>query len=164
MLRNSVVNILLKVGLGLPLLYTAVTAFIVPSRVISRWPLFITHHVDDNTLAVFTGIICVAFVIWIFFGTKKFASCISLTAAIALAALFNIKSASFLFGLAPQFFIALALSIRYYPRVRVVSETFVTPLHEGHLSGEKDTDSDGNRIDISARTKNYGQHNTRPGR
>jgi hypothetical protein len=140
MLRNSVVNILLKVGLALPLLYTALAAFVVPARVITRWPLFVTHHVDESTLTVFTGIVCVAFVIWLFFGTRKFISAATLTLCIGLTILFNIKSESFVFGLAPLFFIALALSIRYYPRVRVVSETFLTPLHEGHLSGEKNSE------------------------
>jgi len=143
MLRNSVINIILKVGLSISLLYAAVAALVVPAEVTSRWPLFVTHRVDEGTLASFTGIVCVALIIWLFFGSRKFVSALPTLICIALTGLFNVASVggvSFIFSLAPLFFIALALCFRYYPRIRIVSETYVTPLHEGHLRGEKEAE------------------------
>ncbi len=137
MLRTSVINITLKVGLSLSLLYTALDSFIMPGDVLSRWPAFIVHRVDEGTLASVTGIICLGLIIWLFFGSKKFASALTALICVSLAGLFNILSVSFLFGLAPLFFIALALCFRYYPRVRIVGQTLVTPLYEGYLRGEK---------------------------
>jgi hypothetical protein len=141
MLRNSVINIVLKIGLSLSLLYVALASLIVPVKVLWAWPSFIANRVADGTLASLTGIICFGLIIWLFFGRKKFASSAVVLIAIALTGLCNITNVSFLFILAPLFFIALALCLRYYPRVRIVSETFVTPLHEGHLRGEKDMES-----------------------
>jgi hypothetical protein len=53
----------------------------------------------------------------------------------------------------------LALSIRYYPRVRIMAETLITPLHEGHLHGEKDTD-----IEKANRAINHVPQSPRPKR
>ncbi len=144
MLRNSVINILLKVGLSISLLYAALASVFAPSLVVSRWPFFVSNQISEGTLSLFTGLICLVLIAWLFSGKKKFAATVTVTVAITLTALLNILSVSFLFSLAPLFFIALGLSIRYYPRVRIVSETMVTPLHpinplhEGSLPDEKE--------------------------
>lgn len=138
MLRNPLINISLKVGLSISLLYTALASIIVPDSVISRWPLFISHRVGEGTLASFTSIACIALIIWLFFGKKQFQPAVASLICITLTGIFNILSVDFLFSLAPLFFISLALCLRYYPRVRIVGETMVTPLHEGHLRGEKE--------------------------
>lgn len=136
MLRNSVINITLKIGLSLALLYTALDSFLMPADVLLKWPAFIVHRVDEGTLASFTGIVCLGLIVWLFFGSRKFTSAVTTLVCISLTGLFNILSVSFLFGLAPLFFITLALCFRYYPRVRIVGETLITPLYEGHLKGE----------------------------
>lgn len=144
MLRNSVINIILKTGLSLSLLYAALASVFAPAIVVSRWPFIISNQVSEGTLSFFTGLACLVCIAWLFSGKKKFAATMTVTVALALTGLFNILSVSFLFSIAPLFFIALALSIRYYPRVRIVSETMITPLHpinplhEGTLPDERE--------------------------
>lgn len=51
-----------------------------------------------------------------------------MTVLLVLAGLFNLTNVPFIVDIAPLFFISLALSLRYYPRVRIIAQTKVTPL------------------------------------
>lgn len=134
MLRNSAINIVLKVGLSISLLLTALAGFVVPQNVSARWPSFIVNHSNEYLIGIFTSIVCLALVVWLFSSKKKFIAASSITVAIALAGLFNITDFSYLFELSPLFFISLALTLRYYPRIRVLTQTKVTPLtHVSHI-------------------------------
>lgn len=128
MLRNSAINIVLKVGLSISLLFTALAGFVVPQNVSARWPSFMVNPSSEYLIGIFTSIVCLALVVWLFSSKKKFIAAISTTTAVALAGLFNITDIAYIFQISPLFFIGLALSLRYYPRIRVLTQTKVTPL------------------------------------
>ena len=128
MLRNTLINFTLKLGLAVSLIYSALEALVVPNNILKHWPDFLVSNVNDSLLIILTSIICIAFVAWFFSNKGQFTSAISLTSLWVLIALFNITDVPFLIDIAPLFFISSALSLRYYPRIRVVAQTKVTPL------------------------------------
>lgn len=128
MIRNSAINLSLKVGLTVPLAYTALAAVVVPEKVLSYWPEFISSNINESILVFASGLAALGMIGWIFSGKKKFAAAVTLTVLLALGGLVNITNIPFLVSLAPLFFIAAALSLRYYPRIRIISRTRVTPL------------------------------------
>lgn len=123
MLRHSLVSFILKVGLSLSLLYGALFCFLKPLDAVSFFPSLLTHSTDDRAIIYICGILSLALIAWIFSGTKKFASSFTTTIVLGLVGLINITNISFLFKLGPSFMIALALVLRYYPRIRVISKT-----------------------------------------
>ena len=128
MLRNSIINLVLKIGLCISLLFTILTSFITPDVVVSKWPSFFAHRISEQNLAEFTGLLCLILVIWLLSGKNKFTSTIVTGVFVLLTILFNLTHATFVFSILPLFFISIALSLRYYPRIRVVVQTKVTPL------------------------------------
>jgi hypothetical protein len=130
MLRNTIINIVLKIGLSISLLYASLASFIVPATVIEYWPNFISNNVSENFLSIFTGIVSLVYIVWIFSGRYRFASVSSLSIIFILFGISNIYNVGLLFNIAPIFCISLALSLRYYPRVRIVAQTKVTPLED----------------------------------
>lgn len=128
MLRNSIINFILKIGLAFSLFYTGLASIIVPDHVISFWPKFLSSNLNESFLVFITGIISFVFIGWIFSNKFQFTSAVSIAVALALAAVFNLTNVPFIVDIAPLLFISLALSLRYYPRVRVIAQTKVTPL------------------------------------
>jgi len=134
MLRSSVVNITLKIGLSISMLYTALAGVLVPQKVTLRWPNFIANNLHQGLLGGITALACVCLAIWLFIGRDKFLSSISTVVLVSLTCIVNLNDGPFVFSLSPLFFMSLALAIRYYPRVRIIAETHVTPLIEDHMS------------------------------
>ncbi len=128
MLRNSIINFTLKIGLAFPLFYTGLAAIIVPDHVISFWPDFISANLSESFLVFFSGLVSFGLIGWIFSKKLQFSSAVTMTSLIGLAGLCNITNVPFIVDLAPLFFISLALAFRYYPRVRVIAQTRVTSL------------------------------------
>ncbi len=132
MLRNTAINLSLKIGLAIPFMYTCLASFFVPDHVLSFWPKFIVRHINETVILFITGLGTLIFVVsMLFFRSsdhQKFVVSSSGMIAIALVGLSNLDNVPFLIDLVPLFFIALALTLRYYPRVRVVAETKITPL------------------------------------
>lgn len=128
MLRNSIINFTLKVGLAFSLFYTVLASIIVPDHVISFWPNFLASNLNESFLVFLTGLISFGLICWVFSNKLQFASAVTTGAMLALTGIFNISNVPFIIDLAPLFFISLALSFRYYPRVRVIAQTKVTSL------------------------------------
>lgn len=128
MLRHSLVSLSLKIGLSISLLYTSLASFVVPNLVVERWPLFISNNLNESFLAAFTGLLALFFIVWIFSGKYRFSAYSAIGGLIILTGIINARNVPLLFDLAPLLFIAIALALRYYPRIRVVAETKVTPL------------------------------------
>lgn len=151
MLRNSIINLVLKCGLAISFLYSTLAAFIVPANVVSRWPSFLANNLSEQTLAIFTGICSLFLIAWLFSRQHKFTCALTITILIGLAALFNIRDVSYLFYLAPLFSIALSLTLRYYPRIRVIARTHLTPLSEDSESELYSDEREGRIIDADTR-------------
>lgn len=128
MLRNSIINFTLKIGLSFSLFYTVLASIVVPEHVISFWPNFLSSNLNESFLVFLTGLFAFGFIVWIFSNKFQFVSVVSITVVLALAGIFNLTNVPFIVDVAPLFFISLALSLRYYPRVRVIVQTKVTPL------------------------------------
>lgn len=128
MLRNSVINFTLKLGLAFPLFYAGLASLVVPQHVLSFWPTFIASNINETVIIILSGLCSFGLIGWLFSNKKQFASAVTTGSAFALVGLFNIKNVPFIIDLAPLFFIALALSFRYYPRIRVIAQTKVTSL------------------------------------
>jgi hypothetical protein len=128
MLRNSIINLVLKVGLGISLLFATLASFVTPSVVVSKWPNFIAERISEQNLAEFTGLVCLGLTVWLLSGKTKFASSVTVGILVLLTILSNLTYVTFVFSIFPLFFISIALSLRYYPRIRVVVQTKVTPL------------------------------------
>lgn len=128
MLRNSIINFTLKLGLSFSLFYAGLAALIVPDHVLSFWPTFLSSNLNESFLVFLSGIVCFGLIGWIFSKKIQFTSAVTTGILIALVGLFNLTNVPFIVDLAPLFFISLALSLRYYPRVRVVAQTKVTSL------------------------------------
>ncbi len=132
MLRTSIINFVSKIGLSIPLLYTIFESFFNPDEVVSRWPNFFSHHVNQNALVLITGISAIALLVWMFSNRYKFNAVITIFCGFVLTLLINITDLRLLFNSIPALCLALGLSLRYYPRVRVIAPTKVTVSKE-HL-------------------------------
>jgi hypothetical protein len=144
MLRTYIINIISKIGLATPLLYVTALSLISPDRVTSRWPYFFSHHVHETTLALFTALISIGLIIWLFTEKLRFEASIAILASLFFTGIFNLSDTELLFTLVPLFCIALSLSLRYYPRIRVVVETQVTisKEHKDPSTGTSNTPTD----------------------
>lgn len=146
MLRNSIINFTLKLGLAFPLFYAGLAALIVPDHVLSFWPSFISSNTNESVLVFVSGLCSFALIGWLFSNKTQFVSAVTTGSIFALVGLFNITNVPFIIDLTPLFFISLALSFRYYPRIRVVAQTKVTSLasvtvHEDESTTESVTES-----------------------
>ncbi len=128
MLRNSVINFALKLGLAFSLFFSGLASLVVPDHVLSFWPSFITSNLNESFILLISGIVSFGLIGWLFSKKAQFASATTTGACIALTGLFNLTNVPFIVDIAPLFFISLALSLRYYPRIRVIAQTKVTPL------------------------------------
>ena len=128
MLRNIAVNAVLKVGLILPLAYSGLAALVIPDKVLTFWPSFLVDHLNNSFLIFVSGLGPFILIAWLCIKRKNFASALTITILMALIGLSNIKDVPLLVELTPIFFIGLALSLQYYPRIRVTGQTRVTPL------------------------------------
>ncbi|MDQ5912004.1 MAG: hypothetical protein QG568_217 [Patescibacteria group bacterium] len=128
MLRNSIINFTLKLGLAFSLFYTGLACIIVPDYVILYWPNFLSSNLSESFLIFMSGLVSFGLIAWIFSNKLQFASSTTMTVLLVLAGLFNLTNVPFIVDIAPLFFISLALSLRYYPRVRIIAQTKVTPL------------------------------------
>lgn len=130
MLRQSLVGFVLKLGLGFSLLYAAFFSFLKPIEAIPFYPSFLATSIDDRGVVYVIGIATLGLVGWMFSGKRKFLSSLTVTVLIGLVALINITEISFFFKVAPSFAIALALTLRYYPRIRVITKSAMPGSHK----------------------------------
>lgn len=128
MLRNTLINFTLKFGLAISLVYTGLEALVVPDNILKYWPEFLSSNIHDSVLVLITTLACLALVVWLFSNKGQFASVLTFSSLVAIIGIANITDVPFLIDIAPLFFISVALSLRYYPRIRVVAQTKVTPL------------------------------------
>jgi hypothetical protein len=126
MLRTSIINFISKIGLIVPFLYTLFITFLDPQRIVVRWPDFLSRHVNENALVLITGLVSVSIVIWIFSNRLKFAAAAAALISMSLVLITNITDPKLLFESVPAFCLALGLTLRYYPRIRVIAGTKVT--------------------------------------
>jgi len=152
MLRNTLINLTLKIGLMISLLYSSLAAFVVPAKVVEYWPSFISNNLSEGFLSLFTGLLALVYILWIFSAKYRFQVFSSLSTIIALFAISNFSNVGLLFSIAPIFSITLALSLRYYPRIRVVAQTKVTPLD---IDGEAEIDEESSNQNSE---KDHDQH------
>ncbi len=154
MLRNSLISLILKIGLSISLLYASLASFVVPALVVEKWPNFISQNLSEVFLSTLTGLMALFYIVWLFSRKYRFTATASLSVIIVLFALSNVRQVPLLFDLGPLLAISAALSLRYYPRVRVVTQTKVSTLsHDGTHDHVKDRN--GSR---TANEKDHDQH------
>ena len=155
MLRNTLINLTLKIGLMISLLYGALASFIVPATVVSYWPTLISRNLSESFLSTFTGIAILIYMAMIIYNRRRFYTYSSLSFFILAMILLNIRNVQLLFNMAPILAISLGLSLRYYPRVRVVAQTKVTTIDE---EGEIEIAEINRKGDLIPSEKEHDQH------
>ncbi len=128
MLRNSAINFVLKAGLIVASLGFALYSLLHPNSVLGLYPQFASDILGDMTLIVIGALTAVFMAIWLISRRNKFACASTFLVLMALAMIANIGSIRFISAAWPLFVIALALAVRYYPRVRIIV---------AHKDGEK---------------------------
>lgn len=126
MLRTSIINFVSKIGLAVPFLYSFFISVLNPQKAISRWPNFLSHHINETVLILITSLVSASIVFWIFTNKLKFAAVSTALVSLSLVLLINIDDLNLVFESIPALCLALGLSLRYYPRVRVITGTKVT--------------------------------------
>jgi len=120
MLRQSLASLVQKIGLSLSFVYATLIAVFRPIEAVQYYPRW--SHLSTNITSVVTigGFISLAMAVWIISNRQKFLANLIATIMLGLTALFNFTNLHFLLALSPVFALALSLTIRYYPRVRVI--------------------------------------------
>ena len=120
MLRQSLYSFVQKVGLALSLIYIGILSFLHPIELVPYFPRFLININNETGFISLIGILAVLLALWILSNKFKFYSNLTAAILIGLTGLTNITNLRFLFVGAPAFAIALSLTIRYYPRIRVI--------------------------------------------
>jgi hypothetical protein len=120
MLRNSAINFVLKIGLGLSCIGFAIYSIAFPNVIIDFYPHFVPDIIGDMATLILGSLFAIFMAVWIFSRRQKFA-CASVFFIIFLVAILaNITSLRFVSMIWPLLVISMALAIRYYPRVRII--------------------------------------------
>ncbi len=120
MLRNSAISLILKIGLSLSSIMFAVLSIFRASDILSYYPNFLISLFGDLFVLILGACIALFLSIWIFSAKHKFAAVFTYAIALLLGIFTNISSLTFLAIAWPLFCMSLALSLRYYPRIRVI--------------------------------------------
>ncbi len=120
MLRNSAINFVLKAGLAIACLAFAAYSFAYPNTVLEFYPQFISDIIGDLAVLIIGAAVAVFMAGWIFSRKHKFACVSTLLILLSLAILANLTTLRFVSVAWPLLVISLALTIRYYPRVRII--------------------------------------------
>ncbi len=138
MLRTYVINFISKVGLAVPFLYVFLSTLLNQSEVISAWPRIISKHINEDALIFLTALGALFLLIWMFSGKKKFESALTNTIILIIVTIYN---PNLIFQLMPLIALALGLTLRYYPRIRVVAGTKISiPKENGGVHKTDDHD------------------------
>ncbi len=152
MLRTSVINFVSKIGLAIPLLYLSLLSIFDQSKVVGFWPVTLSKHVNENALALITCLASGALIAWLFSNQYKFQAALTSLIGISLAGILNMFNFDLILTLTPLFCLALGLSLRYYPRVRVVAPTRVT-IPKEHVIEHAEKEAEKNESEISPALK-----------
>ncbi len=120
MIRTSAINLVLKVGLAITSIAFAVLSFFKATDIIVFYPEFITNIFGELFTIALGAAVAIVLAIWLLSRKHKFAAAFTYTIIIFLAILFNLNSIRFLSVAWPLFCMSFALSLRYYPRIRVI--------------------------------------------
>lgn len=120
MLRNSAINLVLKVGLGVTCIGFVVYSIFYPDVIAETYPQFMLDLIGDVASLIIGGLVALFMAAWIFSRKHKFACFSIFTFLIFIAIIANITSLRFLSVAWPLLVISFALMIRYYPRVRII--------------------------------------------
>ncbi len=105
----------------------ALLAFLRPIDIVGLYPHAIINSSNETGFITISGILALLLAAWILSNRFKFFSNLTMTILVALTALINLTNLRLLFMLAPIFALALGLTVRYYPRIRVIDKS-ATPL------------------------------------
>lgn len=120
MIRTSAINLVLKVGLAMTSFAFTIVSFFRPDEIVEYYPDFIVDIFGDLFVIAVGSAISFVLAIWIISGRHKFAVSFTYMILISIGMISNIGSLRFLSVSWPLFCISCALSLRYYPRVRVI--------------------------------------------
>ncbi|MES3005781.1 MAG: hypothetical protein V4664_02430 [Patescibacteria group bacterium] len=120
MLRQSLASLVQKIGLSLSFVYATLIAFFRPIEATSYYPRLSYWSTDITALVGIGGFLSLVMAVWIISNRKKFLANLIATALLSLAILINITKLHFILSVTPVLALALSLTIRYYPRVRVI--------------------------------------------
>lgn len=129
MLRQSLASLVQKIGLSFSFLYAMLIAFFRPVEAVQYYPRIAYWQTNITSVVIVGGFICLLMAVWVISNRKKFLANLIATIVIGLAALINITKLHFVLSITPVFALALSLTIRYYPRVRVIN-----PNHPGNTT------------------------------
>lgn len=120
MIRTSAINLVLKVGLAITSFAFAILSFFKATDMVVFYPEFILSIFGELFTISLGAAVSFVLGIWLLSRKHKFAAAFTYTIIIFLAILFNLNSIRFLSVAWPLFCMSLALSLRYYPRIRVI--------------------------------------------
>ncbi len=120
MIRTSAINLVLKVGLAITSIAFAIASFWKANEVLLYYPHFVISIFGEMFTLALGAAAAIVMGIWLLSQKHKFAAAFTYTLLILFAILFNLDSIRFLSTGWPLLCMAAALSIRYYPRIRVI--------------------------------------------
>lgn len=120
MIRTSAINLVLKAGLVVTSFIFAIISILNISRISIYYPDFAISIFGETFMVLFGALIAIALAIWLLIRKYKFTAAFTYTILVFLGMLFNLNSIRFLSVAWPLFCMSLALSLRYYPRIRVI--------------------------------------------
>ncbi len=122
MLRTGAINLVLKIALISSSLVFALFSFAQGATVIQYYPSFIINTLNESTTLILGSLLSMSLAIWLLSRKQRFAAITTYFIILSIGMLFNITSLTFLGMVWPLWCISLALTLRYYPRIRVLAK------------------------------------------
>lgn len=122
MLRTGAINLVLKVGLMLSSVVFAIMSFVQGSTIIQYYPDFIINLIGESATLILGSLIALCLALWLLSRRQRFAAVATYLVFLTVGILFNLTSLSYLSTVWPLWCISFALSLRYYPRIRVLAK------------------------------------------
>ncbi len=122
MLRTGAINLVLKVGLMLSSIVFAIMSFVQGTTIIQYYPDFLINLIGESATLILGSLVALCLALWLLSRRQRFAAVTSYLVLLTVGILFNLTSLSFLGMVWPLWCISFALSLRYYPRIRVLAK------------------------------------------
>lgn len=164
MLRTGAINLVLKVGLMLSSVVFAIMSFVQGSTIIQYYPDFIINLIGESATLILGSLIALCLALWLLSRRQRFAAVATYLVFLTVGILFNLTSLSYLSTVWPLWCISFALSLRYYPRIRVLAKDnhgryvmkIIPAATAAIIASDEDLDSKDNSKSNSKNTKIIG--------
>lgn len=121
MIRQKIVQFILRLAISFTFIFISISGFIKPIDLANYYPSFLVTSFSEKFI-YFLSFLELIFGIWIIYGKKIFLSVTLTSIFFFLAIVFNLTSTHAVLSILPVFLISFALAIWHYPRIRVMDK------------------------------------------